>query len=169
MANKELQKLKRQDLLELLLSQTKEVGQQQDTIAEQAKSITDLQDLSERLKDKLNEKDAQLETLKSRLNEKDAQIEKLKSRLDQKDARIRELREGGKIKTGAEVSLDLEELFTVGQRAAEQYLKSQLAAKGLVEEPDDEPDDDRSDEPDDNRSEDQALHGKGILWTKKRK
>ena len=125
MANKELQRLKRQDLLELLLAQTKEVEQQKLTIQEYMDQITELEELVERLKD--------------RLDDKDRQIERLKKRLDQKDERIKELRELGRIRTDAEISLDLEEMFEVAKNAAAVYMKEQLAKKDLLEEyPEDE-------------------------------
>ena len=109
--NKELHKLPRQDLLELLISQSREVAQQQETISENEKTITDLSEA--------------LERLKAKLNEKDAQIEKLKGRLDEKDEAIRVLREGGMISDGDEESapVRLEELFFVLRMAGEAYMR----------------------------------------------
>lgn len=73
-SGKEFQKLRRVDLLELLVDQVRENE-------ELTASVTDLKDLSERLKAKLDQKDAQIERLKGRLDMKDAQIAELKSRL----------------------------------------------------------------------------------------
>lgn len=83
--NKELQKLKRQDLLELLIEQMQENDALRASISEAEIQIRELTSLSERLKDKLNDKDAQIELLKDRLNDKDAQIDTFKARLDAKD------------------------------------------------------------------------------------
>ncbi|MCM1025816.1 MAG: hypothetical protein NC432_05245 [Roseburia sp.] len=89
---KEFSKLKRRDLLELLLSQIQEDDRLERKgnimavrIARQEKSLT-------RLKEKLDEKDAQIGNLKSKLGEKDEQIEKLKSKLDEKDAQLEKLK-----------------------------------------------------------------------------
>ena len=103
--NKELHKLHRQDLLELLISQSREVAQQQETISENEKTITDLSEA--------------LERLKAKLNEKDAQIEKLKGRLDEKDEAIRVLRDGDE----ESAPVRLEELFFVLRMAGEAYMR----------------------------------------------
>ena len=118
MTEKELHRLRRQDLLQLLLSQSKEVTQQQARIAELEKAGTELRESNERLKEKLNEKDAL--------------IEKLKGRLDQKDATIKILREGSLAELeedGGGISLvpfRLEELFGIAKQAAEAYLREKL-------------------------------------------
>lgn len=115
MTEKEFRKLRRRDLLQLLVAQGKENIQLQEELDttkgelaqsqesnEKLKARLDEKDLhfqesNERLKAKLDEKDARFqesnERLKAKLNEKDILIEKLKGRLDQKDARIHELRE----------------------------------------------------------------------------
>ncbi|MBQ4257484.1 MAG: hypothetical protein II713_00610 [Clostridia bacterium] len=109
--NKELHKLHRQDLLELLIGQSREVAQQQETITENEKTIAELNATLERLKDKLNEKDAL--------------IEKLKGRLDEKDEAIRILREGGLITNDENegATVRLEELFLVLHMAGEAYMR----------------------------------------------
>ena len=61
-ANVDLRKLRRLDLLELLVDQIRENEDNEKTIEE-------LTDLSERLKAKLDDKDVQIEHLKSRLND----------------------------------------------------------------------------------------------------
>lgn len=136
MTNKELKKLRREDLLEMLLNQSKDVARQRETIGTLEKTLEEQCSVDERLKDKLNEKDAQMEHLKERLNEKDVQIERLKGRLDQKDATIQSLREEleqwqagegpGQTVAGTEaaLSLRLNEIFEVARAAAEQYLRS---------------------------------------------
>lgn len=115
MTEKEFHKLRRRDLLQLLVAQGKENVQLQAEFDETKEELAQLQESYERLKAKLDDKDATFQEsydrlkakldekdisfqesndrLKVKLNEKDALIEKLKGRLDQKDARIHELRE----------------------------------------------------------------------------
>ena len=99
---RELQKLRRMDLLELLLDQVRENE-------EQAESLAELTDLTARLKDKLNQKDAQ--------------IEHLKERLDHKDEQIRDLEERRAALVHAAGLVDEEELHEIEERAMEKYLK----------------------------------------------
>ena len=80
--NNDLRKLKRRDLLELLLTQSKKVTQlQEEQEAEHGKRI-EAEATIERLKERLDEKDAQIEHLKERLNAKDGQIAKLEEGLE---------------------------------------------------------------------------------------
>ena len=115
MTEKELHRLRRQDLLQLLLSQSREVAEQGDRIQELEGHEQELEALTEKLK--------------GRLNEKDELIEKLKARLDEKDALIRDLREGRIFEAGDPVTgtvsapIRIEELFGVTRRAAELYLR----------------------------------------------
>lgn len=92
MTDKELRRLRRQDLLQLLVEQSKEAARLQMESNEKRKELAQLNEGYERLKDKLDEKDEQLGTLKERLNEKDALLEKLKNRLDEKDALLEKLK-----------------------------------------------------------------------------
>ena len=105
---KELQKLRRLDLLELLLEQTRETERL-------SARVEDLEGLSDRLKAKLDDKDAQIEHLKQRLDAKDARIAKL-------DARNRTLLE-------ASGSIDMDELREVEERAIEEYLAHRMGRK----------------------------------------
>ena len=104
MTGKELRKLHRQDLLELLVEQSREASRLSAALDEKEQECREITENNERLKAKLDEKDAglaqhtaasgeQLESLKGKLDEKDAQMEKLKGRLDEKDAQIGKLRE----------------------------------------------------------------------------
>lgn len=104
MTEKELRKLHRQDLLELLVEQSREASRLSAALDEKEQECREITENNERLKAKLDEKDAglaqhtaasgeQLESLKGKLDEKDAQMEKLKGRLDEKDAQIEKLRE----------------------------------------------------------------------------
>lgn len=108
MTNKELQKLGRRELLQLLLEQAKE---------------------AERLGKMLKENDAQLKQLEE-------SYERLRERLDQKDAAIRELKdtlqserekrevELSQVGSIAEAALRLNGVFDAAQQAAEQYLQA---------------------------------------------
>ena len=88
MTEKELHKLSREDLLRLLLAQSKEVSRRKAELEKTSADRDEARDTLARLKDKLNEKDEQIERLKDKLNEKDALLEKLKGRLDEKDAEL---------------------------------------------------------------------------------
>ena len=90
--NKDLQRLSRQDLLELLVGQMHEGDVLRSTIEQNEREIADLNALAERLKEKLDLKDQQIENLKEKLDIKDAQIDHLKKRLDQKDNTIATLK-----------------------------------------------------------------------------
>ncbi len=150
MTEKQLHKLRRQDLLQLLLAQGKEAAQLQARLDEAAEELESLQDTRtrfiermddkdaqiEKLKPRLDEKDAQIEKLTARLNEKDAQIEKLIGRLNEKDARIGELtveieqyRSGEILGFEGDPSIDevgqkLNAVLKAAQKAVAQYLDS---------------------------------------------
>lgn len=89
---KDLQRLSRIDLLELLVSQMREADDLRITIEERDHTISNLTDLADRLKDKLDLKDGQIDHLKERLDDKDALIGRLKSKLDDKDELIEKLK-----------------------------------------------------------------------------
>ena len=97
MTEKELHKLSREDLLRLLLAQSKEVSRQKAALEAVTAERGEARETVERLKEKLNEKDEQIGRLKEKLNEKDALLEKLKGRLDEKDALLAGLQEDGAI------------------------------------------------------------------------
>ncbi len=91
MTDKELRRLRRQDLLELLLEQSKEAARFQMESDKKQQELSRILESYERLKGKLDDKDAVIEKLKGRLDEKDSLIEKLKKRLDNKDEKIEKL------------------------------------------------------------------------------
>lgn len=91
MTDKELRRLRRQDLLQLLVEQSREAARLQTESDEKSEELTQLTESCERLKGKLDEKDEQLERLKEKLNEKDALLEKLKNRLNEKDDLLKKL------------------------------------------------------------------------------
>lgn len=113
MAEKELRKLKRRELLEMLLVQCEETERLQQELKELTGRHEQMTESYERLKLKLNVKD-------ERLNQKDEQIRELKNTIEGMQAsRTIELEEAGSI---AEASLRLNGIFEAAQRAAEQYL-----------------------------------------------
>lgn len=113
MADKELRRLKRRDLLQMLLAQCEETERLQSELDQKTAELESLQEGYERLKDKLNIKD-------ERLNEKDARISDLETSIEEMQAsRLIELSEAGSI---AEAALRLNGIFEAAQRCAEQYL-----------------------------------------------
>lgn len=150
MTEKELNRLKRQDLLQLLFAQGTEFSQLQKKVAELEIELSKATAMSERLKDKLDDKDDQIERLKDKLNDKDDQIERFKDRLQEKDEQRERLKkklddkdvqidqlttELEKIKadrkliqtecgTLAEAALKLSGIFEAAQEAADIYLEN---------------------------------------------
>ncbi len=113
MGNKELRRLKRRDLLQMLLTQCEETERLQKELDDTAAELESVEEGYERLKKKLDIKD-------ERLNQKDAKIARLKSEIEEiKASRVIELEEAGSI---AEASLRLNGIFEAAQRCAEQYL-----------------------------------------------
>ncbi len=100
-AEKDLQRLRRVDLLELLLDEIRQND-------ENATELEQLRELTERLK--------------GRLNDKDAQIERLKAKLDQKDAEIEHLQANNEATAHAGGVLDVNEILRVERAALEEYL-----------------------------------------------
>lgn len=90
----DLRRLRRVDLIELLVSDMDTIEDLRTQLLSTELSLSEATDMAERLKAKLNEKDAQIDRLKMKLDDKDAQIGHLKSRLDLKDQIIDDLREG---------------------------------------------------------------------------
>lgn len=122
MTEKEFSKLRRRDLLELLLSQIQEDERLERKVSAMMNRITSQEKTLNRLKDKLNEKDAQLEKLKGRLDDKDREIGILQETLEQeRSSRRIELDEAGSI---AEASLKLSGVFEAAQDAADRYLEN---------------------------------------------
>lgn len=105
----ELKKLKRQDVLELLLEQMHEGDDLRNTVARLEVEVEGLNDLTERLKKKLDDKD---ET-----------IERLRRRLDIKDKMIAVLMAQGRELPKSDELFDLAELLEVESRAVEAYIE----------------------------------------------
>jgi len=91
MTDKELRRLRRPELIDLLLREVQEVDELRVSLELQDVEMHRHKDNIEHLKEKLNDKDAQIERLKEKLNDKDAQLEHLKRRLDEKDVKMKRL------------------------------------------------------------------------------
>ena len=115
MANKELSKLNRKELLQMLLVQCEETERMQKETEKIKAEMTAMEESYERLKVKLNVKD-------ERVNEKDAKIAELNRTIDDMKAKREiELLEAGSI---AEAALRLNGIFESAQRCADQYLEN---------------------------------------------
>lgn len=122
MAEKELNKLKRQEVLQLLLVQVKESEQLQKKYDEAIEHLKEEEELCGRLKARLNSKDAQIHKLRGRLDKKDDQIHRLKMQVvELQKQRLNGLEEAGSI---AEVSMELSGVFEAAQKAADIYLEN---------------------------------------------
>ena len=123
MGNKELRRLKRRDLLQMLLAQCEETERLEKELGETRTELEDLQEGYERLKKKLDIKD-------ERLNQKDAKIAEIKAEVEKiQTSRVIELEEAGSI---AEAALRLNGIFEAAQRCAEQYLMNVKRISGNV-------------------------------------
>lgn len=91
MTEKELKKLNRRDILELLVKQTKEADRLRSELRDAHGQLSDTRDCISRLKDKLDGKDAKIVELAGKLDAKDVKIARLAAKLDAKDARIAQL------------------------------------------------------------------------------
>ena len=108
MTDKELQKLGRRELLQMLLEQAKEAERLGALLKESEEKYQELEDNYERLRGRLDKKDAQIHNLRATL-----QTEREKREMDMENV--------GSI---AEAALRLNGVFEAAQRAANQYLQS---------------------------------------------
>ena len=124
MTQKELHRLHRQDILQLLLTQSEETDPLRKELAETQEALSVME--------------ANYERLRKRLDHKDEQIHHLRDMLEEHRKRRRiELEEAGSI---AEAALRLNGIFEAAQKAADQYLYNlQLPVEERMQE---EPEDD---------------------------
>lgn len=108
MTDKELHKLGRRELLQMLLVQAKEAERLAGLLSETEEQLHQLEDTYERLRDRLDKKDLQIRNLREVL-----EAERHKREI--------ELQEAGSI---AEAALRLNGVFEAAQKAADQYLES---------------------------------------------
>ena len=128
MTDKELQKLGRRDLLQLLLDQAQEAERLRQELSAANERMGEMEETFQRLRERLNDKDGQIlemeetyERLRKRLNDKDAQIQELSQSLQtEREDRISSFTEVGSI---AEAALQLCGVFDAAQRAADLYLQ----------------------------------------------
>ena len=128
MTDKELQKLGRRDLLQLLLEQAQEAERLRQELSAANERMGEMEETFQRLRERLNNKDDQIlemeetyERLRKRLNDKDAQIQELSQSLQsEREDRISGFTEVGSI---AEAALRLNGIFDAAQRAADLYLQ----------------------------------------------
>ncbi len=127
MTDKELHKLRRQDLLQLLLMQSKEVSRLQSALEKQESVLAELRETGARLKDQLDEKTGLAGQLNELLEEKDAHILRLNLRLEAKDAHI------GKLNQRLEEIEELVRRLDRRQEEAEKIIRSLDARRELPE------------------------------------
>ena len=128
----ELKRLRRQDLLELLVGQMKEADALRADIEKRDKTIDDLNHLTDRLKDKLDLKDIQIDHLKERLDGKDVRIEQLEMRV--------------KNIADAKGMITLEELLIMEKYAMERFARSHVLEDEDAQEPESNTDEGTADE-----------------------
>lgn len=120
MTVKELQKLKRQELLQLLLTQSKEVAGLKKELEAKDKEMIGLVESNERLGARVREKDDLNDRLRGRLEDKNIRIMNLEAELEAwKTDRRDEL---DKMDSIADAALKLNSVFETVQQAADQYL-----------------------------------------------
>lgn len=132
MTEKELHRLRRQDLLQLLLSQGREALELQAKLNEAGSALIQTQADYDRLKEKLDEKDAVIEKLKGRLDTKDVRISELKKEIE--DFRLDRKIQIEKAGSLAEAALRLNGIFEAAQKAADQYIYNLQQRSGEPEE-----------------------------------
>ena len=120
MTVKELQKLKRQELLELLVEQGREAEQLKRQQEEKENELRSVKESNIRLKAKVDEKDVQIERLLGRLNSKKERIGELEAEIEAWYSNKKEgLLHAG---TVAEAALRLNGIVDEAKKAADQYL-----------------------------------------------
>lgn len=137
MADKELRRLKRRELLQMLLVQCQETERLQQELNEIKEQYNTMAESYGRLKKKLDIKD-------ERLNQKDAKILEQRREIEQ----LQEFNELKRVEVGtiADASLRLNEVLEEALRAAQQYLVNVRKQTGgtltwnLVSEQEDGPD-----------------------------
>ena len=136
MTDKELRKLSRQDLLQLLIMQGKEAATLEEQLNESKYNEQRQFDSNERLRDRIADREETIEHLKEKLAAKD-------EKLNSKDKEIAELRQqiemlkekgfsidsngaidGTELGSIAEAALAINNVFAAAQKAADMYVAS---------------------------------------------
>lgn len=108
MTDKEMHKISRRELLQLLLAQVRETEELKQQLAEREEQLSELRGNYEKLRSRLDQKDAKIHDLRDTLHA-------------ERTTRRIELQEAGSI---AEAALRLNGIFDVAQKAADQYLEN---------------------------------------------
>ncbi|MCI8465911.1 MAG: hypothetical protein HFI63_08655 [Lachnospiraceae bacterium] len=116
MAEKELRKLNRRELLQMLLVQCEESERLQLELDEINERFDVMSESYERLKKKLDVKD-------ERLNQKDAKIGALGTEIEELKAENEALRRTGMVGSASEAAERISEIFKEAQRRAEECLR----------------------------------------------
>ena len=120
MTDKEFRKLKRGDLLELLLAENRENTELSRALEESRQEKQSLLKEISGLKQQTEQRDAEIKNLWKKLEEKEADLAELQREFEElKSARHINISEAGSI---AEASLLLSGIFEAAQRAADIYL-----------------------------------------------
>ncbi|MBR1862161.1 MAG: hypothetical protein IJ796_09965 [Lachnospiraceae bacterium] len=142
MTDKELRKLSRQDLLQLLIAQGRDAAAVEEQLKEAKYNEQRQFDSNERLRDRIADREETIEHLKEKLagkdeklNEKDREIAELKDQIEMLKAKgfsvdATGIIEGRQIGSIAEAALALNDVFAAAQRAADMYLAN---AKKIAE------------------------------------
>lgn len=143
MTDKELRKLSRQDLLQLLIAQGREAASIEEQLKEAKYNEQRQFDSNERLRDRIADREETIEHLKEKLtgkdeklNEKDREIAELKDQIAMLKANGFSTDGSGMIDGNrplgsiAEAALALNDVFAAAQKAADMYLAN---AKRIAE------------------------------------
>lgn len=143
MTDKELRKLSRQDLLQLLIAQGREAASIEEQLKEAKYNEQRQFDSNERLRDRIADREETIEHLKEKLtgkdeklNEKDREIAELKDQIAMLKANGFSADGSGMIDGDrplgsiAEAALALNDVFAAAQKAADMYLAN---AKRIAE------------------------------------
>ncbi len=122
MADKTLQRLKRRDLLQMLLVQCEETERLQTELCELKAQMETVMESYERLKKKLDIKDERLNQKDERIKELGSEIERLKKEAEPEAALV-------------DAAHRLNEIFKEAQQAAEQYLTRVEKRHGIKAQP----------------------------------
>ncbi len=122
MKEKDLNKLRRQDLLQLLLTETREWNRQEEELTELRGSLERLHSGNERLVERIREKEEQYERLYERLQHKHETLNTLRVQRSEQTKRT-SLRLSD-VSSESEVSHRLGRILASAQRQADAYLTS---------------------------------------------
>ena len=120
MTGKELQKLRREELLQLLLEQSREVARLQTQREEKDSELLKFEENNKRLQARLDEKEVLIQKLEKRRGHKEDRIRSLQTEAERWRAHRRaELEQSGSVAVAA---LRLNGILRAAQQAADQYL-----------------------------------------------